>query len=288
MGFEVVSMTALAFWLFIGVEFVTPLTKDIKKPEKNIPFGMILALLILMVVQSIMTFAISNYVPYEVLQTSNQPHMEFARLMLGQFGTAWMTIISVGAVISTLNTVLASIPRMLLGLAEAGMLPKVFAKTNRYGVPYNGLFLMTGLIVMALLTGITSADDLIKFILTGCLFWMISYIITHLNVLVLRKRYPDVKRSFSVKLFNLPQITGIIGMVYMITHIIDDPVLRNQIYTTAGIFMAALFSYSFIWVKFVMKKGLFQTVSIEEVIAQDNADTDLDYNKDKELETVLG
>jgi len=288
MGFEVVSMTALAFWLFIGVEFVTPLTKDIKKPEKNIPFGMILALLILMVVQSIMTFAISNYVPYEVLQTSNQPHMEFARLMLGQFGTAWMTIISVGAVISTLNTVLASIPRMLLGLAEAGMLPKVFAKTNRYGVPYNGLFLMTGLIVMALLTGITSADDLIKFILTGCLFWMISYIITHLNVLVLRKRYPDVKRSFSVKLFNLPQIIGIIGMVYMITHIIDDPVLRNQIYTTAGIFMAALFSYSFIWVKFVMKKGLFQTVSIEEVIAQDNADTDLDYNKDKELETVLG
>ena len=46
MGFEVVSMTALAFWLFIGVEFVTPLTKDIKKPEKNIPFGMILALLV--------------------------------------------------------------------------------------------------------------------------------------------------------------------------------------------------------------------------------------------------
>ncbi|WP_320046031.1 APC family permease [uncultured Ilyobacter sp.] len=288
MGFEVVSMTALAFWLFIGVEFVLPLTKDIEKPEKNIPRGMILALLILMVVQSIMTFAISNYVPYEILQTSNQPHMEFARLMLGEFGTTWMTIISVGAVISTLNTVLASIPRMLLGLAEGGMLPKAFAKTNRHGVPYNSLFLMTGAIVTALLTGVTSADDLIKFILTGCLFWMIAYIITHLNVLILRKRYPDVKRSFCVKLFGLPQIIGIIGMVYMITHIIDEPVLRKEIYTTAGIFMAVLVAYCFIWVKFVMKKGLFKTISMEEVIAQDIIDSDLDCDEDKKLETVLG
>ncbi|WP_319204737.1 APC family permease [uncultured Ilyobacter sp.] len=293
MGFGVVSMTALAFWLFIGVEFVLPLTKDMKKPEKDIPRGMILALLILMVVQSIMIFGISNYVPHEILQTSNQPHMEFARLLLGKVGTGWMTVISIGAVVSTLNTILAGIPRMLLGMAEGGMLPKVFTKTNRYGVPYNGLFLITGGIVTALLTGITSADDLIIFILTGCLFWMASYIVAHLNVLVLRKRYPDAKRSFCVKLFGLPQIVGILGMIYMMTHIIDVPDLRNAIYSNAAILMMALVAYCFVWVKFVMKKGLFETISMEEVIAQDENSSDLDLNNDpdyddeKKLETVF-
>jgi len=269
MGFSVVNLTALAFWLFVGVEFVTPLTKDIKNPEKNIPRGMILSLLILLVVQSVMVYAISNYVPYDILVTSNQPHMDFATRMLGSFGTNWMLLISVGAVISTLNTVLASIPRMLMGLAEGGMLPKALAKTNKHNVPFISLFLLFGLISTALISGITSADDLIRFILTGAVFWMIAYIIAHINVLVLRKKYPDRKRSFQVKLFGLPQIIGIAGMIYMIANIIDDPAMKQQIYITAALLMLALIIYSALWVKFVMKKGLFETVSIDQIIAQD-------------------
>lgn len=269
MGYSVVSLTALAFWLFVGVEFVTPLTKDINNPEKNIPRGMILSLLILLVVQSVMVFAISNYVPYDILVTSNQPHMDFASRMLGSFGTNWMLLISIGAVISTLNTVLASIPRMLMGLAEGGMLLKGLAKTNKYGVPYISLFLLFGLISIALLSGITSADDLIRFILTGAVFWMIAYIIAHVNVLVLRKKYPERKRSFAVKLFGLPQIVGIAGMIYMIANIIDDPAMKQQIYITSALLMLALVVYSALWVKFVMRKGLFETLTIEQIIEQD-------------------
>lgn len=269
MGGSVVTLTALAFWLFVGVEFVTPLTKDIKKPERNIPTAMILSLLILLVVQSVMAYAISNYVPYELLLTSTQPHMEFAALMLGQFGTTWMMIVSIGAVISTLNTVLASIPRMLEGLADGGMLPSIFAKKNRYGVPVAGLLLIFGLVSFILMSGVTSADDLVRYILTGAVFWMIAYIIAHVNVLVLRKKYPDKKPSFRIRLFGLPQYLGIAGMVYMIANIIDVPEMKWQIYRTALILMAILTVYSAIWVKKVMKKGLFETITIDEVIKED-------------------
>lgn len=267
MGGSVVTLTALAFWLFIGVEFITPLTKDMKNAERNIPLGMILSLLILMVVQSVMVYAVNNYVPSEVLLTSNQPHMEFARLMMGSFGTGWMMIISVGAVISTLNTVLAGIPRMLEGLAEGGMLPKAFALKNRYGVPYVSLLTLFGMISVLMLSGISSAADLVIYILTGAVFWMMAYIIAHVNVLLLRRKYPDRKPSFQIKLFGLPQIIGIAGMVYMIANIIDVPEMRAQIYQTAGVLMVLLTIYSVIWVKSVMKVGLFETMTIEEVIA---------------------
>ena len=79
----------------------------------------------------------------------------------------------------------------------------------------------------------------------------------------------------------------------MMTHIIDVPELRNAIYSNAAILMVALIAYCFVWVKFVMKKGLFETISMEEVIAQDeiSSDTDLnndlDYDDEKKLETVL-
>jgi len=270
MGMNVITLTALAFWLFVGVEFITPLTNDIKKPERNIPLGMILSLLILMVVQSVMAFAVSNYVPYEMLLESNQPHMAFAALLLGDTGRNWMMIVSVGAVISTLNTVFASILRMLMGLAEGGMLPEVLGRRNKYDVPYVSLFLIFGLITIILTSGITSADDLVRFILTGSVFWMLAYIIAHVNVLVLRKKYPDKKPSFQVKLFGIPQIIGIAGTVYMVANIIDDPNIKRQIYETAAVLLGILVTYSVFWIKVIMKKKLFETISIEEVIKANN------------------
>lgn len=126
-------------------------------------------------------------------------------------------------------------------------------------------------------TGISTAQDLTKFILAGCMFWMLSYIIAHVNVLVLRIKRPEVERSFSAKVFGLPQIIGILGMIYMMMNIIDVPELKKEIYTMTGIFGLALIIYSFVWVKFVMKKRLFETISIEEVIRHDDAIDHEDY-----------
>lgn len=270
MGMSVLSMSALAFWLFIGIEFVTPLTKDLKNAKRDIPLGMIIGLLALFIIQSIMVFAISNYVPAEVLQTSNQPHMEFATRLLGPSGAIWMSVISIGAVISTLNTVFAGVSRMIYGLAKGGMFPKVFTKTNKQGVPYMSLCLIVGSVTVTIATGITTAQDLTKFILAGCLFWMFSYIIAHVNVLALRFKYPDAKRTFAVKLFGIPQIVGILGMIYMMVNIIDVPELKAEIYSMATLYGGILIVFSFVWVKFVMKKGLFETISMEEVIRQDD------------------
>ncbi|MFW5988102.1 MAG: APC family permease [bacterium] len=283
MGLEIVTLTALAFWLFVGAEFVTTLTKEIKNPEKNIPRGMILSLLILMVVQTLMVYGISNYVPFDILASSKEPHMEFGTNMLGNIGTNWMMLISIGAVISTLNTVLASIPRMLMGLADGGMLPAVFAKKNKHGVPFVSLFLVFGSISAVLISGITTADDLIRFILTGALFWMVAYIIAHLNVLILRKKYPEKKSVFRIKLFGLPQIVGILGMIYMIMNIIDDPVMKGQIYRTALTLFAVLIVYSVVWIKKVMKKDLFETITIEQVIENEVNS----YNDNNGLETEV-
>ena len=270
MGTSIISLSALAFWLFIGIEFVTPLTKELGNAKRDIPLGMIIGLLALMVIQGIMVFAISNYVPYDVLQTSNQPHMEFAQRMLGPFGGLWMSIISIGAVISTLNTVFAGVSRMLLGLSKGNMLPKAFTKTNRHGVPYIGLSVVSAGIIVAVTTGISTSQDMIKFIMAGAMFWMFSYIVAHVSVLVLRIKYPKAERSFAVKLFGLPQIVGILGMIYMMMNIIDVPELKTEIYTMTGLFAIPLVLYSFVWVKFVMKKNLFETISMEEVIRQDD------------------
>ena len=39
---SIVSMTAVAFWLFIGAEYVIPVSKSVKNAKRNVPLGMMI------------------------------------------------------------------------------------------------------------------------------------------------------------------------------------------------------------------------------------------------------
>lgn len=41
---ELFSATATAFWLFIGAEYVIPVSKSVKNAKRNVPLGMIIGL----------------------------------------------------------------------------------------------------------------------------------------------------------------------------------------------------------------------------------------------------
>jgi amino acid transporter len=160
---------------------------------------------------------------------------------------------------------------MMYGMSKDGILPKIFMKTNKYDVPYVALVLLGIVFIITLSTGISTAEQLILYILTGLVFWMIAYIVAHLDVLVLRKKYPNHKRGFHIKLFGLPQIIGIIGMIYMIINVSPDPETRAQILKSVATWLIVLIAYGVFWIKKVMKKNLFETVSIEEVLEMDKA-----------------
>jgi amino acid transporter len=53
-------------------------------------------------------------------------------------------------------------------------------------------------------------------LISAATLWLIAYIIAHINVMVLRKKYPGFKRPFKTPLYPLPQIIGILGMGYAI------------------------------------------------------------------------
>ena len=50
--------SALAFWLFIGVEFVVPVSNDMKNPKRDVLLSIMLGLLLLFVVQSILGYGV--------------------------------------------------------------------------------------------------------------------------------------------------------------------------------------------------------------------------------------
>ena len=250
---NIISMTAVAFWLFIGAEYAIPVSKDVKNAKRNVPLGMMLGLLVVCIMQTIMIFGFHNYTPWAELKDSAAPHLLYGYYLLGDFGKIWMVLVGALAVISTQNSTVNSLASICQGMAKMNMLPHIFAKTNKHGMPWFGqVFVSVSIFIFAALSN-NSADAINFLILAGSVFWMISYILAHIDVLVFRKRLPKVPRSFKVPGGPVIPIIGIVGTTLMVLGISSDPVERMKIWLLTGVTFVVLGIYAFFWIKYRMK-----------------------------------
>ena len=267
---DIVSMTAVAFWLFIGAEYVIPVSKDVKNAKRNVPLGMIVGLALICLVQSVMVFGFHNYTPWGELTNSAAPHLLYGENLLGTVGKYWMTLVAALAVISTQNSTVNGLSSICQGMAKMNMMPQLFAKTNKKKVPFFGIIFVSVMILVFAFVSDSSSDAISFLILAGSVFWMISYILAHIDVLILRRRLPNAPRSFKVPFGWILPIIGIAGTTYMILNISTDPAERLAIWGLTGITFLILAIYSFFWIKYKMRMPVFKSVPMEEVMAMEN------------------
>ena len=267
---EVVSMTAVAFWLFIGAEYAIPVSKYVKNATENVPLGMIIGLVIICIMQAIMVFGFHNYTEWGELADSPAPHLLYGYNLLGTFGKIWMTIVGALAVVSTQNSTVNSLASICQGMAKMNMMPQIFAKTNKHNVPWFGqVFVSVAIFIFAAASN-NSSDAISFLILAGSVFWMVSYILAHVDVLIFRKRLPKAPRSFKVPGGPVIPIIGILGTAYMILYISTDPHERMMIWLFTGVTFLVLGIYSFFWIKYKMKMPVFKSVPLEKVMAMES------------------
>ena len=268
---EVVSMVAVAFWLFIGAEYVIPVSKNVKNAKRNVPLGMMIGLALICLVQSIMVLGFHNYTPWGELEASAAPHLLYGENLLGSAGKIWMTFVAALAVVSTQNSTVNGLAGICQGMAKMNMMPRIFAKTNKHGVPFFGVIFVSVFIFAFAALSDGSSEAISFLILVGSVFWMISYIFAHLDVLILRHRLPKAPRSFKVPCGSLFPCVGIAGTVYMILNISTDPTERMMIWLVTGITFLILGIYSFFWIRIKMKMPVFKSVPIQKVMAMENS-----------------
>ena len=268
--FDIVSTTAVAFWLFIGAEYVIPISKDVKNARRNVPLGMFLGLGLICVVQSVLVFGFHNYTPWDKLADSAAPHLLYGENLLGNVGKIWMAFVAALALISSQNSAINGLASICQGMAKMNMMPRCFKKLNKNNVPFVGVWFISILILVFAFISSDSSDAISFFILVGSVFWMVSYIFAHIDVLVLRHRLPKAPRSFKVPFGPVLPLVGIAGTVFMICNISTDPTERNAILLLSGAVFLALGVYSFFWIRFKMKMPVFKSVPVEKVMAMEH------------------
>ena len=267
---NIAAMTAVAFWLFIGAEYAIPISKVVKNAKRNVPLGMMIGLFLIFIMQSVMVLGFHNYVEWGELSNSAAPHLVYGFAVLGDAGKIWMMLVGALAVISTQNSTVNSLAVICQGMAKMNMLPKIFSKTNKHNVPWFGqVFVSVAILVFGYLSD-SSADMISFLILAGSVFWMISYVLAHIDLLVFRKRLPNAPRNFKVPGGIVFPLIGIVGTLYMILNISSDPQERLMIWLLTGGCFIVLGIYSAIWIKVKMKMKVFKSVPLEKVMAMEN------------------
>jgi amino acid transporter len=266
---EIFASVALAVWLLIGVEFTCPLVEEAKNPRRDMPLAMIGGLVVILLVNLLFGIGAFRYIPMDKLASSPTPHVDVGAAILGKAGLYWIGIASFFATAGTINTLLAAVPRMLYGMAHAGQIPSIFKWLHpRFRTPWVGIILLALGMAVQILTGISTIETIVVFILASAFSWLLAYIIAHIDAIVLRLKYPKLERPFKTPLFPIPQILGILGTVFVLINIFPDPKLKGEIHKYALYFLVGGAIYSFLWCTFKMKKGLFKPVKYEEALKE--------------------
>jgi amino acid transporter len=135
---------------------------------------------------------------------------------------------------------------MLYGMSREHLVPLIFGKIHpKYRTPIPGLIFTTCLILLTVIyitVNGANVDLVLTFIMTACITWMISYAIAMVDVLILRRKYPDFPRLWKAPFAWITLPVGIIGVAYAIYTLPD-----YWIY--AAICMAIVALYAVVWMK---------------------------------------
>lgn len=143
----ILSAGLLAFFAFIGFEDIVNVAEEVRNPEKTMPRGIILTLLIATIAYVLVVSIVVLSVPMDQLTGSAAPLL----LVFKDSSEFISTLFSLIAIFATLNGILIQIimaSRVIYGLARQESLPSFLANVNaRTHTPLTATLVVTAIIL---------------------------------------------------------------------------------------------------------------------------------------------
>ena len=185
----VLKGVSAVFFAYIGFDAISTTAEECKNPQRDLPRGMMWAIIICTILYIIIALVLTGMVSYSDLNVGDPLAFVFNKLNL-----KWMSgIIGVSAVIAMASVLLVfqmGQPRIWMSMSRDGLLPKQFSKVHpKYKTP-SFATIVTGFVVAvpALFMNLTMVTDLCSI---GTLF---AFVLVCAGVLVLQNK-PDIPRG---------------------------------------------------------------------------------------------
>ena len=200
------------FFAYIGFDAISTTAEECENPQRDLPRGMMWAIIICTVLYIIIALVLTGMVNYKELGVGDPLAYVFKKLDL-----KWMSgIIAVSAVVAMASVLLVfqmGQPRIWMSMSRDGLLPKKFAKVHpKYKTPsFSTVVVGFVVAIPVLFLNLTTVTDLCSI---GTLF---AFVLVCGGVLVLQNKTDIPKGKFKTPYINgkfvLPALLVFAGVV---------------------------------------------------------------------------
>lgn len=202
----------MVFFAYIGFEATSTAAQECKNPQRDLPFGTLVSLVICTVLYLAMAAVLTGLISYtqlgtdEPIVTAIRAHAELNWLR------PW---VEVGALIGLSSVILVMIiaqPRIFMIMSRDGLLPPVFSRIHpKHRTPHLNT-IITG-VGIAILAAIFPLDLLANLTSMGTL---IAFVAVCAGVLILRYTSPELPRTFRVPWAHFTCIAGVLSCLALL------------------------------------------------------------------------
>ncbi|MCR9611083.1 ethanolamine permease [Vibrio diabolicus] len=180
-----------AMWLFLAVEGVPLAAEEAKNPAKDVPKGIIGAMLFLLLTATLVVVLLAGAVGSQVIGDSAVPLVDALKLTGNSTVAMAVNLLGLAGLIASFFSIIYGYSRLVFALSRAGYLPQTLSLTSDKKVPSRAL-LVPG--VFGFLVSLTGEGDLI--LAMAVVGATVSYALMSLSHILLRIKQPELARPY--------------------------------------------------------------------------------------------
>jgi len=236
----VLQGAAIIFFSYVGFDTASTTALEARNPQRDLPIGILGALIISAVLYVAMSTVLTGMVPFQKLD-SDAP---VAVALDAHPQLSWLSwLVKVGVIAGMTSVILTSLlgqPRILLSMADDGLLPPFMSRCHaRFKTPHVAT-VITGAVAAAI-AGIFPLDLLADLISIGIL---LAFAVVCIGVLVLRYTRPDDYRPFRVPYAPVTCVLGALTCLGMTLALSNGTWIRLVVWTAIGMSIYAFYGFS--------------------------------------------
>lgn len=205
----VLTGAVLTFYSFVGFEDMVNTAEEVKNPRKTLPRGLLLAVVISSLIYMGVSLVAVSVIPAAELSQSTKPLVDVVGRAAPWFPQSLFGIIAMFAVANTalLNFIMGS--RLLYGMANQGLVPKLLGKVHsKRRTPFFAIGVVWCFFAVLILSGdISSLAKSTSVLLLSC------FIVVNIALIVLQRK-EKVSGSFEVPAF-VPALGAIVCLAIL-------------------------------------------------------------------------
>jgi amino acid transporter len=229
--------TVVVVYNFLGYYQVCYLGDEIKRPERTIPYAVILSILAVTVIDFLISFSLISVVPWrEMVRPGSPANMAVASVFMariyGNWGADLITVMILFTAFASIFALMLGYSRIPFAAARDGLFFRWFRKLHPTGGFPNRSLILVGL--LATCASFFNLADIITGLVVARI--LVQFVAHTIGLFVLRRQKPPVRLPFKMWLYPVPAILALVGWIYIfLSPILGPGGLKYLLYAASTI-----------------------------------------------------